>query len=273
MRNGLAMRKFGVQAFGWANGAFTLVELLIVIAIISILAALLLPALKQAQAVAVTSVCLNNQRQAGIGIHTFADSHNGMLFVDWAYQGGKLRFWHEGLLGQVTQKRRYFSPIIDDRRTLACPVGGPDAKIPVFTGNNLIYNGEAGYYGGNAFLWSANPRAQVQFDEGNSYIHYYLRLTALPLPSTQMLLVDNRVGRLYYTNNAWSFPGVGQQVAGCVPNSFINGSYPRAIWLGHQNGSNVLYLDGHAARRDMLQLFSAGVTRVLTEGCETRTLP
>lgn len=86
---------------------FTLAELLVLISIIVILAALLMPALRNALGAASTASCLNNQRQAGIGIQIFADNHNGLFFVDWAYQGGKLRFWHEGLLGQVTVKRQY----------------------------------------------------------------------------------------------------------------------------------------------------------------------
>jgi len=56
---------------------FTLIELLVVVAIISILAALLLPALQKAKAQAQKAVCANNLRQLFIGMMAYAGDFDG----------------------------------------------------------------------------------------------------------------------------------------------------------------------------------------------------
>jgi prepilin-type N-terminal cleavage/methylation domain-containing protein/prepilin-type processing-associated H-X9-DG protein len=59
------------------TGAFTLLELLCVMAVISILAALLLPAINQGRARAKRVGCINNLRQVGMAFQNFAHDHNG----------------------------------------------------------------------------------------------------------------------------------------------------------------------------------------------------
>lgn len=62
-----------------AGSGFTLVELLVVIAVIAVLSGLLLPALAKGKSQAVASQCLSNQRQINLALQMFADDHQGYL--------------------------------------------------------------------------------------------------------------------------------------------------------------------------------------------------
>jgi len=85
------LRGGSVEAVGEAVRAFTLVELLVVIAIIAILAALLLPALVSAREKARRTACLNNLRQTAIALQSYCGDYEG-YFPCWPAWGGPKSF-------------------------------------------------------------------------------------------------------------------------------------------------------------------------------------
>ena len=71
------------------NAAFTLIELIVVLAVIAILAATLLPALARTRPNAQRVACSNNLKQVGLAFRTFAIDNNGNMPMTLApSQGG-----------------------------------------------------------------------------------------------------------------------------------------------------------------------------------------
>jgi prepilin-type N-terminal cleavage/methylation domain-containing protein len=60
-------------------GAFTLIELMVVIAIVTILAAMLMPALERARELSRRIVCVSTERQIYFGLATYAQNNDGAL--------------------------------------------------------------------------------------------------------------------------------------------------------------------------------------------------
>ena len=98
--SGLGCRRAAVRGF-------TLIGLLVVIAIIAILAALLLPALAAAKEKAMAAKCTSNLRQIGLGCQLFADDNNQSLpfsYIDYLGTTNGQSQWLQDLINPYINK-------------------------------------------------------------------------------------------------------------------------------------------------------------------------
>ena len=125
----------------------TLIELLCVMGIIAMLAALLLPALAQAQARARRLQCINDLHQVGVGFVNFANEHNGQFPMAVPMSaGGTLELAQSGyrLEGDFYFSFRHFQAASNELVTpnvVVCPADTrpPAASFTTLSNASLSY--------------------------------------------------------------------------------------------------------------------------------------
>lgn len=128
-------------------GAFTLVELLTVIAIIGILAALLLPAVTRSQMRAKRIVCVNDLGQMGIAFQIFMHDHAGKFPMSVPMSdGGSQEFVQNGYAvgGEFYFSFRHFQTLSNEivvTKLMVCPADTrlPAVKMGAMQNGNLSY--------------------------------------------------------------------------------------------------------------------------------------
>lgn len=125
------------------KSAFTLIELLVVISIIALMIAILLPALRQARAVARLSACGSHLRSIGIGLQVYIN--------DWEVYPSQLNYSYYSPYSFATHGRYFYNlgqlyktGIITPAETFYCPAAEGSAPHLNSPGNPWVDNAGTG---------------------------------------------------------------------------------------------------------------------------------
>lgn len=205
--------------------AFTLVELLVVISIISLLIAMLLPALSSAREAARRGVCLANQRQLGVAVHVYLSDNRGLM-------PGYSRENTDGTFS-TQHVIPLFMPYLDDNRgVLQCPSAPPNQYTA--TGRHMTQYGFP--FGSRLYIHRVAITQNGPLERGTT------QADRLPRPAMTCLAGETRApfGNSY-EGSGWGFDIFN----GTTANLFSGETMLMNRHAGES--ANYLFMDGHAA--------------------------
>ncbi len=218
---------------------FTLVELLVVTAIISVLAAMLLPALEKANQSAKTSYCANNLRQIATGFMLYADDYGGLLPVVNAGATGSYPDYD----------RKYFANILADR------YGLPAERWTGNIGNGRAVGGVWSCPSGHPATmedagsgYGVNQQHLISFPTGwGAWARGWVSLAAIKRPSGIVMIADTEQysgGRPQL--NSSGVPAYNSIIRCPVCRDWMIVSPPASVIPPrHQGKGNLAFPDGH----------------------------
>lgn len=214
------------------NKAFTLIELLIVIAIVAILAGMLLPVLNLAREKARGASCQSKHKQIGTGILMYVTDYDYYSIANETGIKGKWGLEIGPYVGNNESNDTERAKNLVKSKLFRCPSedGSNDASFGIAElagGFSIAYNPLCGF--------------------SNSNGQFRLKMNRAARPSSTHLVNDSPMG---YIKNVPALSGFVSQFL-YSQNGFgtVNGIAPLVQILPRRHGKNlnVLYLDGHVA--------------------------
>ncbi len=228
---------------GGGKGAFTLLELLVVVAMIAVLAAMLMPAISKAKVRSQAVACLNNNRQLATAWLLYADDHNDRL----AYNlGGPNRTsvaartnlnWVNNILDWSTSNSDNTNTATITEASLSpyanravgiyrCPSDQALSAIQRQAG----WSGRVRSYSMNAMVGDAGELSATGINLNNPDYVQFFRLSAIPRPANIFVFLDEHPDSIndgYFLNKAEYHEWVD------LPASYHNGAATFSFADGH----------------------------------------
>lgn len=227
---------------------FTLIELLVVITIITILASMLLPALNKARVKSQSTVCVNNLRQTGLAISSYAGDYSGFTPEGRPSQyTGAYSYWTWTMINL-----KYVHPASNRKpHILVCP----SVPFGVYANPVSCYGMRGTLNAGAAvstfFRESSSKRVMDTGNAANSVSAktYIQTLSEFPLVFDSFAVTNVVAGVNIFTGHAFS--------------------NPNTLGLNHTSRANVLMLAGNVASGSRSWLY---FTRGQLNGTWTQTV-